>query len=813
MNDARDKAIALVGLGIPVFKVRVGNDGTKTPMHPNGHLDATLDPGLADDWFSESPRAQVGAYMGAAGLLALDVDVKNGKDGWDSLEKAWVEITPTFSYDTPSGGQHLIYSAPEGINLAPHSNYRGMPGVDIRAGSSWVLWNGPVPKSREEFSPAPEWACDSTEVKSAAVFEGDVQEWYETLEPGNPSLLVRNAMEDARKRYEENGNDLSHSDIIEFQHRAVRLGAERNPGVPEFLTLLEDMTLEREGEHSRSPEEYAYEFAEGLASGVKKYGAAIELWSSLPEYSLDLVPKSVSTELIHGAPGTKSTFTRLLRELQEATEDDLLVTSVLWNSPRTRDLAREWGLEFVHQRVSEARQRPEPMRENPTLPDTVDLIRDAMKSDKPRGADDSDLPRPISTASGTFLTPEETELVANTETFIDAYRGATHHKGFTNETYVPPVAWTVLSMAFGRKAFIPLAKSLEVNLWFIVMGESTTGKGTEDGFFRQVMHLLLHDENQEHYNLGALSSPDGLHMSLLQRDGLPSIIHNDEAADFFRDIRGGKDWMTSVPDKLSKWYDGWVEPSSKLSLKDLKGKAAHTSLNQLMWGTPDRLLELMDASQFQSGYLARVSWIWDTTIPDPNRKSNLRIQPDRKRETPDEAYDLAADLRHAGNTIRERIGVDATGEAQDRLNQAADDFEKWARTQPRYDSFKPSVDRLKMETVWKLSALLALYRGDSEFDKRDALVAISYAGEWLKTAAKVAGSISESPYSRDAEAIEKFVREEGGTVTREKLLHNFRGLIVRSRRELDDRLEFLVDSGRVLREQKDQTITYRLNGG
>jgi hypothetical protein len=782
----RDRALALIALQIPVFKVRVDAQGVKTPLHENGHLDATLDPGLADDWFTENPRAQVGAYMGAAGLIALDVDMKNGKDGWSSLDSEWLEVPETHGYDTPSGGRHLIYSAPEGVNLAPSANYRGMEGVDIRGGSSWVLWNGDVPASRDAFAPAPTWMLDERSVKSATEFQGDVKAWFDSLEPGEPNALVRRAIE----RVEP---DMSHSDMVAATYEAIRLGAEGNSGVPTLLEALEEAWISRDpGNHTTPEDRWEYKFHEALNSGITRYGDAIDLRKNLPAYSPSIVPAAVPDRLITGAPGDKAVFRELLATAAPLVDDDLVLTSILWNSPRTKDISREWGLSFVHKRVQDYRVTPEPVKENPSLAKAVVA---------PNG----------DTKGTEFLTVEERMVAERQHTFIQTYRAATDTKGFTNETYAVPCAWTALSMTFGRRAFIPLAKTLEVNIWALVLGESTTGKGTEERFLREVLDMLFGDEDTHHYNLGAMSSPDGIHLGLLQRDRKPSIISNDEASDFFRDIRT-KDWMAPLPDKLAKNYDGYVEPSSKISLKELKGKSAFTSLNMLMWATPDRILELLDASQFESGFLARANWVWDDTIPDPNRKSNLALQAERETEVPAGVYDLVGDLTHATREFPERFAVSATEEAQARLNQAADTFRAVARTSPRWSFVQRAVDRLVMETLWKCAALTALYRGDTEFELSDALVAISYGAQWLKTMMRVAESISESPYSRDLAEIEHWVSEEGGEVTRAALLHNFRGKVLRSRREIDDRIEFMVDSGRLLvLRDKDRGTVYKLN--
>lgn len=799
------KAKGLANLGIYVFPVYVTPDKnnpyktTKRPATGKGFYDSTIDPFYVEDLFEKHPKAQVGVWMGASGLIAGDVDVKRAPDGtilvdgWENVTLEGYDFPPTFEFNSisDSGGVQFIYKAPETDEpIGPKTDYRGVQGLDRRSGDSFSVWAGGVPKSRAEFSDAPEWLLDRTTARIVESFEGSLKEWYDSLEVGEPGVVVRAAIQRAEELFRDNGDDFNHGDLVERQYEAVRLGAEGYTGVPVLLEKLEDLFMSRTGEHSRDESQWEYEFQEALLSGIAKYGDAIELRKSLPEYSISKIPPSVPDNLIVGTPGDKEVFRRLMRSLQDATSDDLLVTSVLWNSPRTKDISREWGLEFVHKRVVDSRENPEPDKPNPSLT-------------KPEVTK-------VALGENEFLSAEELETVQSTPTFVDTYRAGTQLKGFANETYVPPCALTALSMAFGYRAYLPLSKVFEVNLWLIVLGESTTGKGTEDRFLRGILNLMFLDGESENYNLGAMSSPDGLQLGLILRDKKPSIIHNDEAADFFRDIRN-KDWMAPVPDKLAKWYDGFVEPSSKISLKDARGKAAHTSLNQLMWGTPERLLSLMDASMFASGYLARVNWVMDRTEVDYLRPSNLKFQREQKNELPDSVYDLAADLMHAQKVFPERFPVIGDNESEARMNQAIDSLKAYAVKSSRWEVIQPGVERLCNETIWKIAALMALYRGEQQFGVTDTLAAIYYASNWLKTMIEVSESISESPYSRDLEEMEDFIESQGGTITRAELLHHFRGKVIRTKREIEDRLEYLLDSGRILRTGDSSSMGYKLN--
>ena len=813
------RAKALASIGVWTFPVYVTRDPenpyktTKKPGTPNGFYDASNDPFYLEDLFERHGKAEVGVWMEPSGLVAADIDVKRNPegeilvDGFEEFDKAWLDLPGTHAFDSISGagGKQFIYVAPEGVKLGPDSNYRGIKGVDRRGGGSYSVWNGPVPTSRDAFKPAPEWLLDEKTVRSAEHFEGDVKAWYDSLEQGEPSVIVRAAMDRAREAFEKGGNDYSHSDLVERQFEAVRLGSEGHPGVPQLLAVIEELFHAREGAHSRTEEEWDYEFQEALSSGIQRYGGATELRASLPTYSLNIVPSSVPDRLLTGAPGNKDTFRELLAELIKATDDDLLVTSVLWNSPRTKDISREWGLEFCHERVVSARIKPEPIRENPTLPETA-----PENSQKYTGS--GILLTVPHVAEGTgFLNDEEQAVVSTTHTFIDEYLAASASKGFTNTAYAIPAAWTALSMAFGLKAVIPKGVNLGVNLWFMPMGYSGTGKSAETAFLKHVLDHLLKD-GDGYYNLGAMSSPEGILLELLTRDGKPSMIFQDEAASFFQALRD-KDWVKALEYDLSNYYMGDVPPSNKISLKEFRGKGAETSFNIFMIATPDRLLKLINTDMFATGFMARYNWMWaEPPIENDDKYKATRSENDTDKNSPSVTFDLAGDLAHASNAFTSRVAVWGTDEAVKRLAIAHRDFDKASKSHEKYDALEPAITRLGRETIWKCAALLALYRGETTFTLNDALVAIHYATDWYENLARVVEATSESDFSADVSEIEAYIKGQGGTVTSAKLLHRFRNMIRNSPRELDDRITFLATSGRINRVEQDRKVSYVING-
>lgn len=151
-----DTALSLARAGFYVF-----------PMTADGRFlqgfgwdrGASLSVKQIRSWWANNPRQRIGIHAGRSGLVVVDLDRKNGKDGVASLTKAGLDLSRTFSYTSRSGnGEHHIYRAPEGEQLTIDRDLNGMPGVDIRSGIGLIVYNGPTLTKKPRLAPAPEWA-------------------------------------------------------------------------------------------------------------------------------------------------------------------------------------------------------------------------------------------------------------------------------------------------------------------------------------------------------------------------------------------------------------------------------------------------------------------------------------------------------------------------------------------------------------------------------------------------------------------------------------------------------------------------------
>ena len=119
--------------GPPVFPVR---EGAKFPPLVEGWPDkATTDPEQIRSWWARWPNANIGVHC--KDHIVIDVDVKNGKPGLQSLKALDLDLN-TLTVRTPTGGLHVYYSGP---NVKNSVGALG-PGLDIRSDHGYVLGPG-----------------------------------------------------------------------------------------------------------------------------------------------------------------------------------------------------------------------------------------------------------------------------------------------------------------------------------------------------------------------------------------------------------------------------------------------------------------------------------------------------------------------------------------------------------------------------------------------------------------------------------------------------------------------------------------------
>jgi RecA-family ATPase len=96
---------------------------------PRGHLQATTDDATIRRWFADDPEAGIGLSLQASGLLALDVDPRNGgREALAALEAEHGDLHSACWAQTQGGGEHRLFRADPA--LQPPGKLG--PGLDIK---------------------------------------------------------------------------------------------------------------------------------------------------------------------------------------------------------------------------------------------------------------------------------------------------------------------------------------------------------------------------------------------------------------------------------------------------------------------------------------------------------------------------------------------------------------------------------------------------------------------------------------------------------------------------------------------------------
>jgi hypothetical protein len=122
-------------LGLPVFPC----GDHKRPVVEGGFKASASDPAEIRRLFDRPGAALIGMPTGgASGLVVIDLDVRDEYSGLAWLEENADALPPTRRHRTRSGGLHLLFRAPIGVEIR-NSASRIAPGVDVRGEGGYVI--------------------------------------------------------------------------------------------------------------------------------------------------------------------------------------------------------------------------------------------------------------------------------------------------------------------------------------------------------------------------------------------------------------------------------------------------------------------------------------------------------------------------------------------------------------------------------------------------------------------------------------------------------------------------------------------------
>lgn len=147
-----DHALALASQGFHVFPLE---SRSKVPLITDYPNRATRDPEQIKRWWTDPVMGWLCDYnIGISttrfdedkALVVVDVDLKDGRNGNDTILLFGWDLPPTAVNLTPTGGRHLIYVVNEPVKQG--ANVLG-PGLDIRSRGGYIVGPGSIVEAGE----------------------------------------------------------------------------------------------------------------------------------------------------------------------------------------------------------------------------------------------------------------------------------------------------------------------------------------------------------------------------------------------------------------------------------------------------------------------------------------------------------------------------------------------------------------------------------------------------------------------------------------------------------------------------------------
>jgi Bifunctional DNA primase/polymerase, N-terminal len=140
-------ALSLAERGWHVFPCVPG--GKRPALRGNWQAHATTEPARIRAWWSQAAY-NIGIACGPSGLVVIDLDIHHGEQPGDPTAATGANVLtglceqhgqpyplPTYAVDTPSGGTHLYYAAPDG-RVRNSAGRLGLL-IDVRADGGYVI--------------------------------------------------------------------------------------------------------------------------------------------------------------------------------------------------------------------------------------------------------------------------------------------------------------------------------------------------------------------------------------------------------------------------------------------------------------------------------------------------------------------------------------------------------------------------------------------------------------------------------------------------------------------------------------------------
>jgi hypothetical protein len=380
-----------------------------------------------------------------------------------------------------------------------------------------------------------------------------------------------------------------------------------------------------------------------------------------------------------------------------------------------------------------------------------------------------------------------TEKAGLQRTFVDDYIAWATSKTDAAQEYHVASAFMILSTVFSDFGHaVPKFGRLPLNLWFMVLGETTRSrKSTTRALGLQFIKALAvvpetEGEVDFNYDLGSDFTPEALDNELLKRPNRSALLHRDEAQGWIQEM-DKKAYMAGAKGKMTELYDGHVSGKLRATGDNNRRGSVDVALTLFMMGIASQVADYLTQDDFRSGFLTRFIYI-EATPPPRSAQSDWLEQADiHEVKQGDEVFTaMVKRIETARNHWASFADPDAptvpvpcVPEAWLRLNKFITDVLDAAEGHQRHQIIEAASDRLT-KSILKAATLLAMLDCCDKVQVPHMLAAINFASSWFTHMVNMANRISESSWARRQTQVEEFLLEKGGTAKWEVVYRQFR---------------------------------------
>lgn len=467
-----------------------------------------------------------------------------------------------------------------------------------------------------------------------------------------------------------------------------------------------------------------------------------------------------------------------------------------------KDVQRAWAKYQAEKEPKE--ETPERLDTDP--PETMEQWAEEVKADRERKKQQETTWDDL-----VLLDPEEQESIARS--FIDRYADwCIAQSSQSARQYHEGAAFMILAVVLSEYGYVrPTYGTVTLNLFMMVLGGTTRSrKSTSLSYMLRILNGLSDDEYE--YELPQDATPEALTEVLGERPGKSSLLWRDEVQALYEQVKGGG-YMRGLFSMLTNAYDGYVNGMLRRTGNVKRTKKTYTSLNFFGMGILEKLTDVLEDEDFESGFLPRFIWIVDHGMQYTIGSADVgQYEEGRNSHLERDYNNFIAELlrartfwrKHKNKSAGEKARILFTEEAWARWQRFTVDLEGVAEEHPtRSKVLVPSTARMG-NTVLKMSALLSMLDMKQTVELGHVLTAIKYASKFVSYMEYAARQVSMTQMSKDLEELEELLWTAGGTLSYRAALKHFKGR--KTLREFNEMMDWQVEAGNIRKNIRGKTL-------